>query len=185
MNSALLTIPKIALLDGVSPSFAWRKAWAGEYGPLTRKNGRGHWLVSIAEVERRRGVKFSPEQIEQAARAPAQVTGTKQKAHAAAIRERARKHPLPNPVMLASLVAARDRNWRDWSRDSAARQTHPRGPPADAVHAIFKSYELYTREQLEDAIRNALDERDAEWKRWSASSIERAISPFAPRRGAL
>jgi hypothetical protein len=107
-----LSLPKTALLLGIAPSSAWRRAKNGDLGPLTHglrskgTKGAGVVLASIAELERRTGQTFTIEQIEKAAAAPAVKSTFKAKTKLVRVvpsrelieREIARREPAPVPA---------------------------------------------------------------------------------------
>ena len=111
-----LTLPKVAALLGVSAPYAWRRAHAGDYGKLNKSNGV--WdTVEIAEVEKRKGIIFSPEQVERAA-APSRKS---QPEHF--------KPRFPDPSAIALIWLAAGKAWMQWARDlRAGREVPPGGP---------------------------------------------------------
>jgi len=124
---AHLSIPKAALLLGLSPSHAWRKAKDGEFGPLTRRaksrltKGPGVHLVSIVELERITGRVYTPKQIEKAAGSPARSTTWRPKVNVV--------RTAPDQSVIDRAVAQRDVEWRRWAASPQKRIAHPFGPP--------------------------------------------------------
>jgi hypothetical protein len=122
-----LTIPKIASLLGITPAHAWRRAHAGDFGPLVKSTG-GWWTVEIAEVERRKGVIFSADQI--------QRTQKNKRIEQADLFTRAQLD-----AAIDNAVYQRDEEWRCWRLDRTERALNPRGPYYEKAQQPFAGYQ--------------------------------------------
>jgi hypothetical protein len=172
-----LTIPKFAILEGVSAVSAGDRARAGRYGPLQRVKGRGCLKISIAEAEARTGRFYTASQIEAAAAAPAQVRSPKQKAAAAAKRE----HEIETARSMEKL---RETAWRKWITDGIYRAANPKGPPLIALIEDKRDElpKIYGTAEVAKILADALLERDQEWLH---SGLSAAIDDLRARKPAM
>lgn len=115
-------ITAVGRLLGVDQALAYRNATQGKYGQLT-KGPRNSWLLSVAEIERRLGRTFTPEQIENAVKPSA---APKLRIPPAPRALRYTRNDLEHAITAA--LDERDREWSRWMSDRTERALSPGAP---------------------------------------------------------
>jgi len=60
-----MSMPEVAVLDGISPAAAYRRLYVGAYGPAAAMVD-GHPRIRVAEWQALRGVKLNPGTLDRA-----------------------------------------------------------------------------------------------------------------------